>query len=425
MERKGITVCHECMLLLRQPKRTRQWRTAAPAIRQWTGRSFTTANAPFELSKRRAGIRGQREKPQQTGGANLHTQRRYNAHTSSQDLEALHARIDELSSSALKPEDQKLPSEQRVLYVLEQLDAIAHGLVDTGKATETNRQKGTPRQKDTTATSALLGSVNARQYPAFLTKASLLNLISEKAEEMLRHTNIFITPAVLKSYIDLQTLLQQPSSFPDIFTLYATKPIPSLSSDGLVIYNQVSSHKINSAVPSDTANTALTAAITTHNLPLSIDIITSTFCTPAFKKNKSLRQALLPSTILTLAPVAAYTLSQQFALIQTTMSPGYATGIAFAGFMTYISTIAGLGYVVITTANDQMDRVTWAKGVPLWERWVREEERAALDRVAGKWGFEGLERRGEEEGEEWEGLREFVGLRGMVLDRVELMEGME
>ena len=72
-----------------------------------------------------------------------------------------------------------------------------------------------------------------------------------------------------------------------------------------------------------------------------------------------------------------------------------------------------------------MDRVTWARGVPLWERWVREEERAALDRVAGKWGFAARERRGEEEGEEWEVLREECGVRGMCLDRVELMEGME
>ena len=107
------------------------------------------------------------------------------------------------------------------------------------------------------------------------------------------------------------------------------------------------------------------------------------------------------------------------------MDPAYATQIAFAGIMTYLATVSSLGYVVITTANDRMDRVTWAKGVPLWERWVREEERAALDRVAGKWGFQSAERRGEEEGAEWESLREFVGFRGMVLDRVELMEGME
>lgn len=93
--------------------------------------------------------------------------------------------------------------------------------------------------------------------------------------------------------------------------------------------------------------------------------------------------------------------------------------------MTYVAAVSSMGYIAITTANDQMDRVTWAQGVPLWERWVREEERRAADEVAGSWGFADRERRGDEEGTEWEALREWVGKRGMVLDAVELMEGME
>lgn len=338
------------------------------------------------------------------------------------DLKSLHNRVLELSSTALRPEDNKLPSEQRILYVLEQLESIAHSLIDTRHASTSKSSKA---EKDTSATSALLGSVNARQYPAFLSKAALLNLISEKAEEILRHRNIFITPSILKAYIQLQTLLHQPSSFPDIFALYATKPTPKLSKTGHLEFTEVSPDKINSAIDSKTANTALSAAIQAHNLPLCLDIITTTFSTPSYKKSKLLRQAALPFSGLLIAPLTAYAAATQFSLIQSTMDPSYATGIAFAGIMTYISTVAGLGYVVITTANDQMDRVTWAKGVPLWERWIREEERAALDRVAGKWGFQSLERRGEEEGMEWERLREECGVRGMVLDRVELMEGME
>ena len=107
------------------------------------------------------------------------------------------------------------------------------------------------------------------------------------------------------------------------------------------------------------------------------------------------------------------------------MEPGAATAVAFAGILTYVGATATIGVVAMTTANDQMDRVTWATGMPLRERWLREEERAAVDRVAGAWGFRESWRRGEEEGEEWEMLREWVGVRGMVLDRVELMEGME
>ncbi len=78
----------------------------------------------------------------------------------------------------------------------------------------------------------------------------------------------------------------------------------------------------------------------------------------------------------------------------------------------------------ITTTNDHMERVTWAPGIPLRERWLREEERAAVDKVAISWGFKGG-RQGEEQGVEWEGLREWCGLRGMILDKTELMEGME
>lgn len=183
--------------------------------------------------------------------------------------------------------------------------------------------------------------------------------------------------------------------------------------------------KINAAVPANIADVALAAAITAHDLPLAIEIIRTTFCTPAFRKAKLLRQAIVPVSGLALAPVAAYTLSTVFASHATLLSPAMATNIAFAGIMTYVAAVSTVGYVAITTSNDQMDRVTWAQGVPLWERWVREEERGAVDRLAQAWGFKERDRRGDEEGEEWESLREWVGRRGMVLDAVGLMDGME
>lgn len=350
------------------------------------------------------------------------------AHTvSSHDLQALHGRIVELAASVLKPEDGQLPREERVLYVLEQYESLAKNLIGgqmgdgAGDMGQGQKRTGT---STTTATSALLGSVNARSYPAFITKASLLNTISEKAEDLMRHRDVYITPAVLKSYVDLQALLHQPSSFPDIFSMYARKPIPQQMAHETK-YAAVSPDKINAAIDAKTATRALDSAISAHNLPLAIDILGTTFCAPAFKRAKILRQALVPIAGLVVAPFAAYTLSTQFSALQTSMDPGHATGVAFAGIMTYVAAVGTMGYVTVTTANDQMERVTWATGLPLWERWVREEERAALDRVAGAWGFQERDRRGEEEGEEWEALKEFVGLRGMVLDRVELMDGME
>ena len=56
---------------------------------------------------------------------------------------------------------------------------------------------------------------------------------------------------------------------------------------------------------------------------------------------------------------------------------------------------------------------------------MREEERAAMDKVVQAWGFSETWRHGEEEGEEWEYLKDWIGERGGVVDRVELMEGME
>ncbi|EHK98844.1 hypothetical protein M7I_5354 [Glarea lozoyensis 74030] len=109
-----------------------------------------------------------------------------------------------------------------------------------------------------------------------------------------------------------------------------------------------------------------------------MDIIEFSYATKAYRRAKFIKTGLLPVTGFAAAPFAAY-----------------------------------------------MDRVTWAPGMPLRERWVREDERAAIDKISGAWGFRELWRRGEEEGEEWEAIREWAGLKGMILDRTELMEGME
>lgn len=102
-----------------------------------------------------------------------------------------------------------------------------------------------------------------------------------------------------------------------------------------------------------------------------------------------------------------------------------ATTVAFTGLLAYMAFTGTIGIVALTTANDQMERVTWAQGMPLRERWIREEERAAIDRVAQAWGFKETWRRGEEEGLDWDALRDWAGQRGMLLDAAELMEGME
>jgi hypothetical protein len=107
------------------------------------------------------------------------------------------------------------------------------------------------------------------------------------------------------------------------------------------------------------------------------------------------------------------------------MDVGPATWIAFSAIMAYVVFTSTMGVVALTTANDHMNRVVWIPGRPLRQRWLREEERAALDRVAAAWGFKDPLMRGQEEGEDWETLREILGMRGMILDKSDLMEGME
>jgi hypothetical protein len=154
-------------------------------------------------------------------------------------------------------------------------------------------------------------------------------------------------------------------------------------------------------------------------------IVESTYGTLAFQRSKFVRRGLIPAAGAVALPAAAYTLATQLAHLQTNMDSGLATNVAFAGIMAYTLFTGTIGIVAITTANDQMDRVTWAPGIPLRERWIREEERHAIDKIAGAWGFRESWRRGEEEGDDWEALREWIGGKGMMLDRVDLMEGME
>ncbi|OTA31192.1 hypothetical protein BTJ68_08945 [Hortaea werneckii EXF-2000] len=428
MELRRTAICHECLNLLRRPKRTTRSPLLAP-IHHQTNRRPISAKAHNERLRANA-----KASPKPSGqfttpvlDSLFLAARTANYTVSSQDLNALHRRILDLSESALQSEAAKLPDEQRLLYVLEQFEALAQTLIDghtaeslknASNGTQNNPTDPTAAKTSTSqsedsvsATSALLGSVNSRSYPAFITKAAVLHLISEKAESLLRHPHVFITPALLKAYVHLQSLLHQPASFPDIFDLYAHKPIPvpgggshTDKNKPAITFKPARPTNPSAAIPTPTASLALTTAITTHSLPLSLSIINTTFSTPAYRRSKTLQHLLLPGSLLTVSPLAAYTLSSHFSSWQNTMDPSYATGVAFAGICTYVASVCSIGYVAITTANDQMQRVTWAQGVPLWERWVREEERAALDRVALAWGFEGVERRGR---------------------RSELMEGME
>lgn len=344
--------------------------------------------------------------------------------TQTEDFVSTQARVNELAESLTTSTgaQELIPTEEQLLRVLREYQNIAHRLVDL----KDSAPKADRGKKDGTATSALLSSVNRKQASSTITKATILSSISTKAFNIALAPNTFITSDVLKTYISLQSLLGQPQDFPQVLELYRTKFAPRRASSGQgVEYTEPNPSSPSAAIPPAIADDALAAAITAHDLPLALSVIDNTYCTQAYKRSKFLRSALFPLAGVVLTPLAAYTLASRFSDLQNTMDPSNATGIAMAGILTYTTAVATIGYVALTTANDQMVRVTWATGMPLWERWVREEERSAVDKVAQAWGFKSMDRWGEEEGVEWEALKEWTGLRGMTIDRVELMEGME
>lgn len=314
---------------------------------------------------------------------------------------------------------KSIPSEKDTLVVLEGCAATASLLV----LDQQNLSK-----KDGAASALLsLDESSAKKIPVHKLPPTLQRLadqLSSMAYSIVKFPPVFISAEVLDVYVTIQSLLGKSETFPEVFKLYANKPFPKEGSYPIT-YSDPNPNKSANAIPYKVADQALQTAIDAKQLVIAMEIIEASYTTKAARRAKFIRKGLLPATGLAVAPIAAYTVASQLALLQTTMDTAMATNVAFAGIMAYVGFTATVGVVAVTTANDQMDRVTWAQGVPLRQRWMREEERSAIDKVAGAWGFREIWRRGEEEGEDWDALREWIGRKSMMLDRVELMEGME
>ncbi|KAI0007061.1 hypothetical protein F4779DRAFT_525722 [Xylariaceae sp. FL0662B] len=252
----------------------------------------------------------------------------------------------------------------------------------------------------------------------------IIDKISDTAYAILAHPPVFITPSLLQQYVDVQARLVKPETLPRVCQLYASKPMPREAA-GSLSYVKQNPNKIANAIEPKVIERALDTAIEARNLDAAVGVIENSYTTKAFIRSKLLRHALLPAGTFAATPIAAYILAMNFSGLQSSMDSATATNVAFFGILAYVGFTASIGVVALTTANDQMRRVTWAPGIPLRMRWIREEERAALDKVACAWGFRETWRQGEEEGPDWDALREYIGHKGMVLDRTELMEGME
>ncbi|KAL7785028.1 hypothetical protein V8C43DRAFT_156142 [Trichoderma afarasin] len=248
--------------------------------------------------------------------------------------------------------------------------------------------------------------------------------ISHAAYAIISNPNVEMTPGFLELYVAIQSQLGQPESLPAVFELYATKPKPVVK-NGQIAYLKQNPNAASRAIEPAVADMALQAAIDAKNLDSALGIIEASYSLPAFKRQKLIKHGTAPAIGLATLPFGIFGLSTAYASYwQNTMDISTATGIGVAGISGYFLVIGSLGMIAKLSHKDQMKRVTWTPGTPLRYRWLREEERAALDKVACAWGFKEPWRHGEEMGPEWEGLKEYMGYRQMLLDRVEFMEGM-
>ncbi|KAI9827495.1 MAG: hypothetical protein M1832_004845 [Thelocarpon impressellum] len=321
-----------------------------------------------------------------------------------------------------EPVDGLAPGKD-ALQELRSIEHLAKSLVDASeqKATETPpNDRDTPNKALLSLDEPTPRPSQARSQPPKKPSKRDVDALSSRAHAILLDPSVFISPAILVSYVQIQCALDRPQTLPLAFELYATKPPPGRRPTFTPRPNRV-----QNAIPLPLASSALDSAIASKDLALALSVIDTTVATPAFRRAKTLYRALPLLMGAALTPAAMYALATQLSTYQSAMDGQAATNVAFAGLLAYVAFSGTIGVVAVTTANDQMERVTWAPGTPLRSRWLREPERAALDRVAVAWGFRSRERRGEEEGEDWEALREWVGRRGMVLDATALMDGME
>lgn len=323
-----------------------------------------------------------------------------------------------------------IQTEAALVEVLEELDEVARHTIAI-RTHQPVRAKVTIRQSSAGAIlSGLSGDENAKT-PRNRTKAKSFGIdalptlpyLSKLAQDFIKHEKVFLGPNVLGHYIHLQRLLNHPRTIPEALYLYANKAIPEEGSSPPK-YSEPSPKSARQVIPADLADDALTAAIEAKDMTLALTIIDHTYCAPAWRRHRTITKLGVPSVLMGIAPFAIYMIAQEMSVYSGYIDPWTFKLYAFAGISTYVACTGTLGFVALTTWNDHHDRVVWRPGVPLLDRYMREDERAALDRIACAWGFKEEWRRGDEDGEEWEGLRQWILLRGMVLDKPDLMPGM-
>ncbi|KAF1364950.1 hypothetical protein EJ07DRAFT_161922 [Lizonia empirigonia] len=417
-------VCQLCDYILQQPVSRRSFLAAStlkiPSIRRQTARTHA---AIARIPARRI----------QTNWRNVEhadfLEAAVSPQSTSESIAAVKTRLAGVEAQIKGIfESNKIEPERTIYAVLEGLEEIAISAIAI-RSRQPPPTRATIRQSSAGAILSGLGSDDTPKQAKAYTKPLSLNelpspaYLSKLAEGFLKHPNVFIGPNVLKIYIRLQRLLNRPHAIPEILYLYANKPVPQEGSSPPK-FSKPSPKAASQAIPADLAEQALTAAIEAKNMSLALAVIDHTYRTQAWRRHRMLTKMGLPGVLAAMTPLAIYMIAQEMSVYSGYIEPWLFKMYAFAGISTYVVCTGTLGFVALTTYNDDHDRVVWRPGVPLLDRYIRADERAALDRIACAWGFKEAWKRGDEEGEDWEGLRQLCLLRGMWLDKPDLMPGM-
>ncbi|KAK4161990.1 hypothetical protein QBC43DRAFT_336748 [Cladorrhinum sp. PSN259] len=313
-----------------------------------------------------------------------------------------------------------IPSEHMTLTALQ-----ACAQLDVRRVADSQERQSKVAAAEDRPTSHLLGLEGGPSRVSSMAGPSsrpedIVDKVSDAAYAIVTHPAVVITSKVLEEYVRLQSQLGRPQTLPHVLGLYASKPKPK-EVGGTINYVEVNPNKAEKAVDPAIADAALDAAIEARDMEAAIGVLENTYSAKAFLRSKLIKKAILPATVVAATPVALYVIATELAKIQNSWDPATATNIAFVGVLCYVGFTASIGMVAAFTQNDQMKRVTWAIGTPLRHRWLYEEERVALDKIACAFGFSEEYRFGEEEGEEFLWLREYILRKSMILDAVDLM----
>ncbi|KAF2996657.1 hypothetical protein E8E13_003702 [Curvularia kusanoi] len=430
-------VCQLCDFLLPQSVSRRAFLTTStlktPSLRRQTARTTHAATPRIPARRIQTSWRNveRADFPESASTAG-------SPQATSDSVAAVKERLAEVEAQIRALIDSNRAESEKTIYeILERIYDIAQSAIAL-RSRQPPPTKATIRQSSAGAILSGLGSddtapkaaaqtsrssSNTNTKPLSLNELPTPSYLSKLAEGLLKHPAVFIGPSVLKIYVDLQRLLNRPHAIPEILYLYAHKPVPQEGSSPPKL-TPPNPKSANQAIPADIADAALTAAIAAKDMPLALAVIDHTYRTPAWIRHRTLTKLGLPSALAAMAPLAIYMIAQELSVYSGFIDPFIFKTYAFAGISTYVLCTGTLGFVALTTFNDDHNRVVWRPGVPLLDRYKRQDERAALDRIACAWGFKEAWKWGSEEGEEWEGFRQLCLLRGMVLDKSDLLPGM-